>query len=84
MISMEKIPLDYATPPPRPARPSPLWVIARLIVAVPFAWLGTIMFFAGIRAMFEGQVLYTLQFLWGVLLVTIAVLAMRLPARRNT
>ena len=81
---MSKPPLDYETPSPDPVRPSPLWWIVRLTVAVPFALWGFLMAGAGVEAMAEGKPHYAAQFLWGIVLIAIAVAAIRLPVRRRS
>ena len=80
---MQKPPLDYETPSGTPVRPSPLWMIVRLIVAIPFAWWGIVMVISGLGAMVDGRFHYVAQFLWGVVLLAIAVAAIRLPVRRR-
>ena len=80
---MQKLPLDYETPSAVPARPSPLWMIPRLVIGVPFACWGIVMVVRGLVAMFEGRLHYVAQLLWGVLLIAVAAAAIRLPVHRR-
>jgi hypothetical protein len=80
---MQKLPLDYETPSAAPVPPSPLWMIVRLIIAAPFASWGILMVIRGLGAMFEGRLHYVAQVLWGVLLIAVAVAAIRLPVHRR-
>lgn len=85
--AMQKLPLDYATRPGTELVPSsPFWIIARLVIAAPFALCGFALVFLGISLLLDGEpdtVGIILTFLTGALPIGIAVAAFQLPVRRR-
>ena len=80
---MTKTPLDYQVP--RPARPSPLWIIVRLVISVPLAWSGVLMVLPGLKVIANGlpPPREVVSFALGVIQIAFAVAAMTLPVHRR-